>query len=88
MIERRRPRCSPRHARNCSHAHAALVAEYRDARDAQLALRESGVTAPASVTFGSSATYSQLEDDDFAAVVPPVRFKDWLLGHARQAVEA
>ena len=62
--------CSPRHRRWCSAAHLALVGEYRDARDARDALRE-------------SEPYLQHEPAEFDAEVPPVLFKDWLIGHAR-----
>lgn len=74
--------CSPRHRRHCSRAHAALVCDYRDQRDAREALRESG--APATV---DGAAYYQLEDDDFDQLVPRVTFKDWLVAHARPRLE-
>ena len=67
----RRPTCSPRHRRWCSPAHAALVCEYRDARDAREALRE------------SEACY-QLERDDFTDRHPPILFRDWLVDHAHR----
>jgi len=46
-----------------------MVEEYRDAVFARDALRECG-------------EYMQMEDEEFAAVVPPVLFKDWLISHA------
>jgi hypothetical protein len=66
-------RCSPRHRVHCSPAHAALVGEYRDARDARDMLRETG-------------EYMQMEDDDFDAAVPRVTFKAWLIGNAGRNV--
>jgi hypothetical protein len=60
--------CSTRHRVHCSPAHLALVEEYRDAVYAREALRE-------------SEAYMQHEDDDFARDVPPILFKDWLIGH-------
>lgn len=78
-----RPTCSPRHRRWCSRAHADLVLAYRDARDARDALRESDMPVPASYAYGSAATCSQLEDDDFDAAFPRVTFRDWLVAHAR-----
>lgn len=44
--------------------------QYRDARDARDALRESD-------------PYLQHEADDFADDVPPITFKEWLIAHAR-----
>lgn len=88
----RRPTCSPRHRRWCSHDHAQLVSEYRDARDARDALRESTDDAGGTVagTAGSTAGYAQLSDDEFAELVPPILFRDWLVHHAgrnRQPLE-
>lgn len=76
-------RCSPRHARHCSAAHARLVAEYRDARDAIEALRESGSVVPASSGYGAPVAYYQLERGDFDAIAPRLTFKDWLRSHTR-----
>lgn len=70
-------RCGPRHARHCSPAHADLVANYRDARDAVDALRESGTVVGAGV-----ACY-QLEPADFRETVQSVTFKQWLIAHRR-----
>lgn len=67
--------------------HRALVAAYRDARDAHDALRESEAPAPAGVpgTAGAAIAMYQLDDDQFDQAVPPILFKDWLIGHARPA---
>lgn len=75
MTSRRRPSCSPGHRRWCSTAHEALVQEYRDAVDAREALRE-------------SAAYFQHEPEEFAAEVPPILFRDWLVGHPSRQREA
>lgn len=77
--------CSPRHRRFCSPAHAAVVGDYRDQRDARDFLRESGETVPADYAYGGDVAYYQLEQVDFDALVPKVTFKDWLIGHARPA---
>lgn len=62
-----------------------LLAAYRDARDARLALRESGAIVPAGAvagTAGADVAYYQLSDEEFAALHPPVLWRDWLLEHA------
>lgn len=76
----RRPRCSPRHDRHCSAAHARLVSEYRDARDAVIALRSSGTMVPAAYAYGANVAYYQLEGSDLYSAAPLPRFKDWLVG--------
>lgn len=63
--------------------HREMVQAYYDQRDARDRLRESDIPVPAAFSFGSAATYVQLEDDDFNAAVPRTTFKDWLIGHAR-----
>lgn len=60
------------------------MGEYRDARDAREALRESDVPVPAAFAHGGVVTYSQLEADDFAAACPPVLFRDWLVENGRR----
>lgn len=75
--------CSRAHGKFCSPAHARLVGEYRDARDARDALRESGILAPAEFGFGAMVAYYQLEDDDFARACPPVLFREWLVENSK-----
>ncbi len=77
--------CSPRHRRHCSPAHQRLVSDYRDARDAVLALRESDTLAPAAYGFGASVSFMQLEAEDKRAAAPLPTFKQWLIDHARPA---
>lgn len=67
--------------------HRALVSDYRDARHAWEALRESDTPVPAAYAYGSTATCAQLEDGDFRTAFPPPTFKDWLIAHARGAHE-
>lgn len=78
--------CSRSH-RSCSPAHAALVGEYRDARDARNAIRGSDAPVPAAFAHGARVTFMQLEDDDFDRAYPPVTFKDWLVGHVSRQRE-
>lgn len=61
--------CGPAHRKWCSSWHEQLVLDYRDARDAREALRESG-------------PYMQHEPDDFAAEHPPILFRDFLVDYA------
>lgn len=65
--------------------HRALVEEYRDARHAWEALRESDVIVMgvAGTAHAAVAAY-QLTDAEFAAVFPPPLFKDWLLFRANR----
>lgn len=63
--------------------HREMVLAYYDQRDARDALRESDIPVPAAFSFGSAATYVQLEDDDFNAAVPRVTFKEWLVAHSK-----
>jgi len=60
------------------------AADYRSARDAWEAGRESGRPAPTSVPgiAGSSVAMCQLEPADYAAHVPAPRFADFLREHA------
>lgn len=69
--------------------HRRLVEQYRDARDAREALRESATPAPSTVPgiSGSGVVMAQLEPGDFAVHVPPVLFKDWLREHKRPREE-
>lgn len=76
----RRPTCSPRHRVHCSRAHVELVDGYRAARDAVLALRESGTVAPAGFGHGAQVSHYQLEGTDRA---PLPTFKAWLIDHRR-----
>lgn len=83
----RRPSCSPRHRKHCSAYHAALVEDYRYARDARDALRESGTVVSSSYAAGAAGatvTAGALEDEEFAAAFPPILFRDWLIDHAGQ----
>lgn len=84
MTIRRRPSCSPRHRKWCSPHHATLVLEYRDARDAREALRESDTPVPTTVpgAAGAGVAYYQLEAADFDRYAPKVLFKQWLIDHA------
>lgn len=79
----RRPRCSPKHLKHCSPAHADLVAGYRAARDSALAARESGGLVPSEFAYGAAVAYYQLEPSDLAAAAPVPTFKRWLIGHRR-----
>jgi hypothetical protein len=67
----------------------AAAADYRDARDAHAAWRESGAPVPSSVpgTAGSGAAAYQLEDADVATYAPPPRFRDYLAEHAARMRE-
>lgn len=66
MIERRRPApCSPRH-RSCSPAHAAMVADYRAAREAHWSQMEC-VTA-----------LYDTEVSEYLQHTPAPTFGDWL----------
>lgn len=67
--------------------HRRLVEDYRDARAAWEALRESGAQAPTSVpgVAHSEAAIYQLEDEDFRAAFPPPTFRQWLEANARGA---
>lgn len=69
-------------ARNLTHAQ--MVDEYRAARDARDALRESGLTVMGAVAgaAGSGICYSQLSDDEFNELHPPLTFKAWLVDWA------
>src|SRR5205085_11831384 len=62
----------------------AAVVDYRAARDAWEALRESGQPAPSSVpgVAGSLVAMHQLEDEDFRAAHPAPRFTTFLAEHA------
>lgn len=75
-----RRRCGPRHVKHCSPAHARLVSEYRDARDAVEALRESGQLVTAG---GTAVAWYQLERADQDQLLQPVTFKAWLQAHRR-----
>lgn len=77
----RRPTCSPRHRVHCSRAHSELVDGYRAARDAVLALRESGQLVPAGFAHGAQVSHYQLEGHDEAAAAPLPTFKAWLIDH-------
>lgn len=63
---------------------AAAAADYRDARDAWAAGRESSLPAPTSVpgVAGSSASLMQLTDDEYAAAFPRPRYADFVREHA------
>lgn len=63
---------------------AAAAADYRDARDAWAAGRESSLPAPTSVpgVAGSSASMMQLTDDEYAAAFPRPRYADFVREHA------
>lgn len=50
-----------------------MVAEYRDARDAWVQLRETG-------------DRMQMEDEEYRAVFPPPTFKQWLIGRTGPSV--
>jgi hypothetical protein len=60
------------------------AAEYRDARDAWLALRESCQPLGARVAgaAGSTISYAQLDDESFREHYPPPRYRDFLASHA------
>lgn len=62
------------------------ITDYRAARDAWDALRESAKPAPASVagTNGATVALHQLEDADFVAAHPPPAFRDFLADRARR----
>lgn len=62
----------------------AAAADYRDARDAWEARRESTAPAPTTVpgVAHSSASYSQLTDGEYAAAYPRPVFADFLSAHA------
>jgi hypothetical protein len=64
--------------------HRRIVEEYRDARFAWEALRESGLDVGGSVagTAGSNAGAYQLSDEEFAEAYPPPTFPQWLKGRA------
>ena len=80
--------CSPAHGRKCSPAHAALVSNYRDARDAILAVRESDMVVPAAYASHSMASAYQLEGADLEAAYPLPLFRDWLIEHAQPREDA
>lgn len=65
--------------------HRAMVEEYRDARHAWEALRESDVIVMgvAGTAHAAVAAY-QLSDEEFARAFPPPLFRDWLLFHAHK----
>lgn len=75
-------RCGPRHVKHCNPWHAQLVTEYRDARDAVEALRESGQLVTAG---GTAVAMYQLERGDFDQLHPVPTFKEWLQAHRRSA---
>lgn len=62
-------------------ANGYMIDEYRAARDAREALRESGQLAPSSVAgiAHSDVAMYQLDDDDFDRAVPSVTFREWLI---------
>lgn len=69
---------------------AQMIDDYRAARDAREALRESGVLAPsrvAGIAHSDVAMY-QLDDADFDAAVPSVTFREWLIEWGKQRREA
>lgn len=64
--------------------HRALVEDYRAARAAWEALRESDAVVPAGAAYGGEGVaMHQLEDDEFRAWFPPPTFKTWLQRSAR-----
>ena len=81
------PACMPCQSKQGGYAaislpgHRAMIDEYRAARDARDALRESNMPAPTSVpgVAHSGVAMHQLEDDDFATHVPAVTFREWLI---------
>lgn len=66
--------------------HRAFVEEYRDARHAWEALRESDtiVMGVAGTAHAAIAAY-QLTDEEFARAFPPPLFRDWLLSRANNS---
>lgn len=68
----------------------AAAADYRGARDAWEAARESGRPAPSSVpgAAGANVSMMQLEDADYRAHVPAPRFAEFLADHAARMREA
>lgn len=59
-----------------------VVQAFRDAVHARSALRESAAIVPSSAAAGGSGghvAYFQLSDDEFAELVPPLSFRDWLV---------
>lgn len=76
-----RPACH----RGC--LHRVMVEAYYDQRDARDALRESDQPVPPQWAYGSGATYSQLEDEDFDAAVPRVTFREWLKSYWGERTE-
>lgn len=81
-MKRRRPTCSPRHRLWCSVYHSQLVQDYRDARDAREAMRESATPVPAAYSAGAVVSHYQLEPEEFARLHPPLLFRDFLVDHA------
>lgn len=76
--------CAPK-MRGCraSCLHRQLVENYRDARFANEALRESSAPAyGAAGAANSGAGAHQLTDDEFRELYPAPTFKDWLIAHA------
>lgn len=62
---------------------------YREARDARDAMRESGALATGAIagTAHSDAAWYQVSDDEFDQAVPPVTFRDVLVGLSGGALE-
>lgn len=81
------PACKPCQDLQGYHLGAGTVvgpalAAYYDACDARDALRGSGTIVPAGAVAGSAGAdiaYYQLEDADFDALHPPLRWRDWLM---------
>lgn len=66
--------------RGCLHRRSVL--DYRAARAAWEALRESDVIVDVAGAAGADVAAYQLEDDDFARAFPPPTFREWLIDHA------
>lgn len=71
-------------------ANALMIDEYRAARDAREALRESGQAVPSSVAGAghSDLGFYQLSDDEFDEHVPRVTFREWLIEWGESRREA